>query len=145
MDEDRMRRIEQRLDDIDRRLQQVEARQADSGGRDPDLSRSLNGLRRQHRDLRETVEEDILDYLEDERSVLQTLQRRVQEYGELMREIKQNRDRLDSLADRLDTVETEMVDTGTFAEAVADLEDMHRELAERVRQHEARIDFLTAD
>ncbi len=155
--------LRKRVDRLAERVRQLEQQDRDaSSGREAAsgdverLRRALNGLRREHRDLKGTVEDEVVAYLEEERDVLTRLQERVQEYGEIMREIKRNREHLatveEDVSDELERLEAAVdgkVDASTFGrrvDEVADgLETTRKRLTERLNKLESRIDFLTAD
>lgn len=109
-----------------------------------ELERSLNGLRRAHRDLKETVEDEVLDYIGAERETFDDLEESVKGYGELMREIKVNRDRIDRVRSDLSGEVAELREEMDDRVDAVEREDEEEiaELKERIRKLETRVEAL---
>jgi len=104
------------------------------------LRRALNGLRREHRELKEEVEEKVLGYLEEEKAVIGEIDDRVGDMGYLIGEIKKNRDRVKELEREIGS----KADTEEMRERLDELEERvekkDRDLVERVKKLETRMD-----
>ncbi|MDY6761507.1 MAG: hypothetical protein SVY41_00490 [Candidatus Nanohaloarchaea archaeon] len=114
-----------------------------------DIQLALNGLRREHRDLKETVEDEVLDYIEGEQAVLEDIGDYIDAVADLKNRVEAIDDRQQRLADRVERLETEtdnLVTREELDDQVADVEAEHQEaredLTERVKQLETRVSVL---
>ncbi len=97
------------------------------------LRRSLDGLRKEHRDLKEKVDEDILEYLEEERKLLEQVRDKLADYQELREEIERLEGELGEEIER------------KVKEVRTDFVSSPENILERVKKLETRVDALSSD
>ncbi|MDY6769734.1 MAG: hypothetical protein SVU88_02055 [Candidatus Nanohaloarchaea archaeon] len=145
----RFDRLESRMDRLEEMVADVEDEEAAVAEREEavedevdEVRRALNGLRREHRDLSETVEEQVLDYIEEERAVMAELDQKIDSLADLMDAVSTNQERIDELAAAVDgKADADAVDR-RLAELQEDIEAGDEALLERVKTLETRMDMM---
>ncbi|MDY6768755.1 MAG: hypothetical protein SVW02_01465 [Candidatus Nanohaloarchaea archaeon] len=102
------------------------------------LRRALNGLRREHRELKETVEDEVLSFVEEEQDVLTGVGDYVEAFTEVMTRIDLVDDKQERLDNRIERLETRSDDFLTEEEHAEERE----ELEERLRKLETRVSLM---
>lgn len=115
-----------------------------------DLRLALNGLRREHRQLKEKVEDRVLDYIEEEKEVLEELEGKIDSLGDLVRQVDDNATRIAEMGEAVAALEDAADDREQALEDLqedvmslrAESRDEDDELLERVRKLETRMNTL---
>lgn len=141
----RIQRLERRVDRVEKSLSGDDELEEDVEG----VHRSLNGLRREYRDLKDAVEGPVMEYIEEEKGVLEELDARVEDAADIVGDISSNRERIADLEGAVVEMQEELEQAVTAEEVDRMLESVADELAaedeeirDRVRKLETRMDLM---
>ncbi len=104
------------------------------------LRRSIDGLRKEHRDLKDRVENEILEYLKEERDLMKEVRDGLADYQELIEEIERFDDEMEQLKEEMSN-EVEMKIDDVRGDFVSTPEN----IVERLKKLETRVDALSSD
>lgn len=106
------------------------------------LRLALNGLRREHRELKDKVEARVLDYIEEEKEVMEELDRKIEGIGDILHEINANRARIREVEETLEGKARVEDIRERMADIEGESEAKDSELLARIRTLETRVDLI---